>query len=159
MSNSGLETTIQEVIREINLSSLEDYAKLRLLDRLRAVQASDGDTGSGGAAGSGGSAAGSGGSAAGSGGSAAGSGGSAAGSGGSAAGSGGSAPSPPAGGSEYGLFRMVVIFLGTIAVVTVAGALFLSAIGKPAVPDGVIAIGSAAVGALAGLLTPSPKAG
>src|SRR5271170_2749283 len=42
MSNSELETTIREVIREINLSSLEERAKERLLDRLRAVRPLDG---------------------------------------------------------------------------------------------------------------------
>jgi hypothetical protein len=60
-------------------------------------------------------------------------------------------------GSDYWLFRLVVFFLGSIALVTVAGSMIIFALGKTTIPDGVIAIGSAAVGALAGLLTPSPR--
>ena len=55
------------------------------------------------------------------------------------------------------VYRLIVWFLGLIALVTTAGILALVAIKDSlAVPDGVIALGSAAVGALAGLLAPSP---
>jgi hypothetical protein len=53
-------------------------------------------------------------------------------------------------------YRLVVIMLGGVAVGVVAGAIFLFALGKGELPSGVIALGSAAVGALAGLLAPSP---
>ena len=153
MSNSELEITIQEVIREINLSSLEDDAKERLLNRLHAVRASGGHSGivslalqlGGSPVGSGAPV-----------------------SAGGAPPPGPGAPPPGPGGlpllghagvsgSDYWLFRLVVFFLGSIALVTVAGSMIIFALGKPTVPDGVIAIGSAAVGALAGLLTPSPR--
>jgi hypothetical protein len=53
------------------------------------------------------------------------------------------------------IYRIVVISLGVGMLAAVIGVLILSGYGKTA-PDGVIAIGSAAVGALAGLLAPSP---
>jgi hypothetical protein len=55
------------------------------------------------------------------------------------------------------IYRLVVITLGLTLIFTVIGgfALVLTGQTKP-VPEGLIAIGSAAVGALAGLLAPSP---
>ena len=54
------------------------------------------------------------------------------------------------------IYRIVVIALGATLFATVFGAIcIVIADGEP--PDILIAIGSAAVGALAGLLAPSPK--
>jgi hypothetical protein len=43
--------------------------------------------------------------------------------------------------------------------ISLIGAILLSALGKTATPEVLVAIGSAAVGALAGLLAPSPVRG
>jgi hypothetical protein len=56
------------------------------------------------------------------------------------------------------LYQLVIIFLGVIVILVVLASAYLL-IKNPAssIPDGIIAIGSAAVGALAGLLAqPSP---
>ena len=55
------------------------------------------------------------------------------------------------------IYRLVVAFLGSTLILTVVGgfALVLTGQSKP-MPEGLIAMGSAAVGALAGLLAPSP---
>jgi hypothetical protein len=55
------------------------------------------------------------------------------------------------------IYRLIVIFLGLAVLVALVGILALVALGKAdKLPDGVVAIASAAVGALAGLLAPSP---
>ena len=55
------------------------------------------------------------------------------------------------------IYRIVVGSLGLVALIVVVGYIAHAMNGgAPAIPDGVIAIGSAAVGALAGLLAPSP---
>ena len=58
------------------------------------------------------------------------------------------------------IYRRVVSALGLTVLIAVSGAIYLNAISSAAyahvVPDAVIALGSAAVGALAGLLAPSP---
>jgi hypothetical protein len=56
--------------------------------------------------------------------------------------------------SDPWIYRMVVFFLGMIVVITVLGGMLHT--GKDQISDGIIAIGSAAVGAMAGLLAPSP---
>ena len=53
------------------------------------------------------------------------------------------------------IYRMVVGALGLAVLFTIFGLIALSALGKT-VPEGLVALGSAAVGALAGLLAPSP---
>ena len=53
------------------------------------------------------------------------------------------------------LYRMVVGALGLTILIALIGAIILSATGKT-IPDVLTALGSAAVGALAGLLAPSP---
>ena len=53
------------------------------------------------------------------------------------------------------IYRIVVSALGLAVLGTILSAAILAGYGK-AVPEGVIAIGSAAAGALAGLLAPSP---
>lgn len=58
--------------------------------------------------------------------------------------------------SDVWVYRMVVFFLGA-AVLMVIGAYVVCALqSNTKVPEGLVAIGSAAVGALAGLLAPSP---
>lgn len=56
------------------------------------------------------------------------------------------------------LYRIVVGSLGSAVLISLIGAIVLVAVGKEA-PDVLVAIGSAAVGALAGLLAPSPVRG
>jgi len=46
--------------------------------------------------------------------------------------------------------------LGLTVLLAAYGAIYLAGIAKAEIPDILIAIGSAAVGALAGLLTPTP---
>ncbi len=54
------------------------------------------------------------------------------------------------------IYRMVVGALGITVIIAILGSIVLVAIGKTT-PDAAVALGSAAVGALAGLLAPSPK--
>lgn len=54
------------------------------------------------------------------------------------------------------IYRLVVIFLGLAVVLTITGGFILSIQSATDIPQGLIALGSAAVGALAGLLAPSP---
>ncbi|MFN3170811.1 MAG: hypothetical protein ACE37E_08980 [Hyphomicrobiales bacterium] len=61
--------------------------------------------------------------------------------------------------SDKWIYRLVVCFLGSTVLVTVLGSITIVLVHYNAdinIPDGVIALGSAAVGALAGLLAPSP---
>jgi hypothetical protein len=59
------------------------------------------------------------------------------------------------------IYRAVVVVLGVIVIATVFGGIYIAVIGRGEptmkLPDAIVAIGSAAVGALAGLLAPSPK--
>lgn len=59
------------------------------------------------------------------------------------------------------IYRIVVTLLGATVLVTVTGGILLTLKGQGAdgwdLSPGIIAIGSAAVGALAGLLAPSPQ--
>jgi|SRR5438876_8183742 len=59
--------------------------------------------------------------------------------------------------SDVWIYRIVVVVLGLVVLGTVAGAIGLTAYGKE-IPQVLTALGSAAVGALAGLLGPSPAA-
>jgi hypothetical protein len=54
------------------------------------------------------------------------------------------------------IYRMVVGALALVALVTVLGGIGLAFTGGE-IPSSVIALGSAAIGALAGLLAPSPS--
>lgn len=56
------------------------------------------------------------------------------------------------------IYRIVVLALGFAVLSAMIGLIILSWKGVTTVPDGLVAIGSAAVGALAGLLAPAPKA-
>lgn len=55
------------------------------------------------------------------------------------------------------LYRAIVLFLGLTLTITVVGGIYLAAYTDSAIPDGIIALGSAAIGALAGLLSESPS--
>ncbi|GAB2884795.1 hypothetical protein GCM10027046_11680 [Uliginosibacterium flavum] len=55
------------------------------------------------------------------------------------------------------IYRMVVGFLGMTVLSTVIGGMVIMATSGSNISEGIIALGSAAVGALAGLLAPSPK--
>lgn len=67
---------------------------------------------------------------------------------------------PPAFVTDKWTYRIVVIALGLVCVGALGGAVYLSAVGgaTPKIPDVLTALGSAAIGALAGLLAPSPTA-
>ena len=54
-------------------------------------------------------------------------------------------------------YRIVVLSLGLAVLISLLGLIVLSFKGIESLPDGLVAIGSAAVGALAGLLAPSPR--
>jgi len=62
---------------------------------------------------------------------------------------------PPALQSDPWIYRIVVLVLGLALLSALAGAIILSAQKIP-IPETLTALGSAAVGALAGLLAPSP---
>lgn len=66
---------------------------------------------------------------------------------------------PPALVRDPWIYRIVVGALGIVSIVAIGGAVFLSARsfdGTMQIPDVVTALGAAAIGALAGLLAPSP---
>ncbi len=58
---------------------------------------------------------------------------------------------------EGDIYRWVIKFLGIAIILVIIVVAILVGLGKT-VPDGIIAIGSAAVGAMAGILAPSPAA-
>ncbi len=53
------------------------------------------------------------------------------------------------------IYRTVVVVLGLTVVATVVGSIVLAVAGQPT-PEVLVALGSTAVGGLAGLLAPSP---
>lgn len=53
------------------------------------------------------------------------------------------------------LYRIVVMVLGITVVASVVGAIALALMGE-STPEVIVALGSAAIGGLAGLLAPSP---
>lgn len=55
------------------------------------------------------------------------------------------------------IYRIVVIALGLVILVTILGQIVLMATSGKFLTEGIIALASAAVGALAGLLAPSPS--
>jgi len=66
-------------------------------------------------------------------------------------------PLPPPDQGDRWLWRMVVGSLGLTVLIVVVGAIILSLKNVQDIPAILTAIGSAAVGALAGLLAPSPR--
>jgi hypothetical protein len=65
-------------------------------------------------------------------------------------------PGPPLQ-TDTWIYRLVVSALGLTVILSLISAVILTMAGKTPVPDVLTALGSAAVGALAGLLAPSPK--
>jgi hypothetical protein len=61
-------------------------------------------------------------------------------------------PAPLA--NDLWIYRLAIVVLGMLALLALGGSLALSAFGREA-PQVAVALGSAAVGALAGLLTPT----
>ena len=59
---------------------------------------------------------------------------------------------------DFWIYRIVVSALGLSVVIAVVGAIILASAGQT-IPEILLALGSAAVGALAGLLAPKPGAG
>lgn len=57
--------------------------------------------------------------------------------------------------SDPFVYRVVVLALGGVGLIGIGGALWLALVGGQ-VPDAVVALASASIGALAGLLAPSP---
>jgi hypothetical protein len=53
------------------------------------------------------------------------------------------------------IYKVTVITLAVVAIAGLVGIVLLSVAGK-SVPEGIVALASAAVGAMAGLLAPSP---
>lgn len=69
---------------------------------------------------------------------------------------------PPAFVQDVWIYRLVVSSLGLVAVAAIFGAIYLTVFLAEAeatvqIPDILTALGAAAIGALAGLLAPSPK--
>jgi len=63
--------------------------------------------------------------------------------------------------TDVWIYRIVVVTLGLIVLATVCGGIYISVIARGdatvQLSEGIVAIGSAAVGALAGLLAPGPR--
>jgi len=59
--------------------------------------------------------------------------------------------------TDVWIYRMVVAALGLVVLIAISGSIYLANT-QSGVPDAVISLGSAAGGALAGLLAPSPAA-
>lgn len=59
--------------------------------------------------------------------------------------------------SDKWIYRLVVVFLGGAVTMTLIGGFVLKYKSAADLPEGLLALGSAAVGALAGLLAPSPS--
>ena len=60
------------------------------------------------------------------------------------------------------IYRAVVVTLGSVVLLTVVGGImleFFSIAAPRTLPQAIVSIGSAAIGALAGLLAPSPASG
>jgi hypothetical protein len=63
---------------------------------------------------------------------------------------------PPAYVGDKMIYRIVVGALGIVAIAAMLGAIYLSTVKDATIPDVLTALGAAAIGALAGLLAPSP---
>ncbi len=59
--------------------------------------------------------------------------------------------------TDLWIYRIVVSSLGLVVLLVVLGAIMLAFKTDPKIPDVLTALGSAAIGALAGLLAPSPN--
>lgn len=58
--------------------------------------------------------------------------------------------------NDVWVYRMVVAMLGLVVIIATLGGLVVAMAGKAQVPEMVVALGSGAAGALAGILSPSP---
>jgi hypothetical protein len=58
--------------------------------------------------------------------------------------------------NDVWIYRMVVAMLGAVLIIATLGGLVIAMAGKGPIPEMVVALGSGAAGALAGLLAPSP---
>lgn len=65
---------------------------------------------------------------------------------------------PPHTREDIPVYMMGVIFLGVVACLAIGGAIALAILGRQ-IPDILVGLGSASVGALAGLLAPSTGKG
>lgn len=63
---------------------------------------------------------------------------------------------PPAFITDRWTYRIVVLALGIVCVAAMGGAIYLGASETTKIPDVLTALGAAAIGALAGILAPSP---
>ena len=61
--------------------------------------------------------------------------------------------------SDNWIYRIVVLSLGLVVLVTIVGQIVLVVMTGKFLTEGIIALASAAVGAMAGLLAPSPSRG
>jgi hypothetical protein len=57
--------------------------------------------------------------------------------------------------SDVWIYRICIVMLGLVVLVSLGGSILLS-IQERVIPEALVALGSAAVGSLAGLLAPSP---
>ena len=68
---------------------------------------------------------------------------------------------PPAMVADVWIYRIVTAALSGVAIIAIGGAIYLSATAGSGetvkIPDALTALGAAAIGALAGLLAPSPS--
>lgn len=62
---------------------------------------------------------------------------------------------PPHDPVDLPVYLSVIKFLGLVTVLSIAGVITLALLDKP-IPDVIVALGSGSLGALAGVLTPSP---
>ncbi len=59
--------------------------------------------------------------------------------------------------SDIWIYRMVVLFIGLVLILSILGILFIYSEEGKKIPESLTALGSGALGALAGLLAPSPR--
>ncbi len=60
--------------------------------------------------------------------------------------------------TDYWIYRGVIVVLGLVIIMTVAGSVLLAFHGKT-IPEGVFVLAGTCAGAMAGLLAPSPNKG
>lgn len=57
---------------------------------------------------------------------------------------------------QLNIYYLLIGFLGLVGLVSTIGGIVLAALDKP-MPDAIVALGATSIGALAGLLAPSPR--
>ncbi len=63
---------------------------------------------------------------------------------------------PPHIPEDIPVYHTVVRVLGAVSIMAAGGFIALAVLGKP-IPESLVALGSASIGALAGLLAPAPR--